>query len=111
MLANVTFGTGVPRRDLLLSPDHAVWCEGVLIPIRYLLNGRTIVQERVGEVIYFHLELAQHDVILAEGLACESYLDTGNRSAFVNGGGSVQIANRWDRGRNGRHRGAASIHR
>jgi hypothetical protein len=30
-------------------------------------------------------------VILAEGLACESYLDTGNRGAFANGGASVQM--------------------
>ncbi len=31
---------------------------------------------------YFHLELDRHDALLAEGLACESYLDTGNRAAF-----------------------------
>jgi hypothetical protein len=36
-------------------------------------------------VTYYHVELAAHDVILAEGLLCESYLDTGNRAAFVNG--------------------------
>lgn len=44
---------------------------------------------------YFHVELAAHDVILAEGLACESYLDTGNRGAFANGaqvgGGAVML--------------------
>ena len=31
---------------------------------------------------YYHVELSTHDVILAEGLATESYLDTGNRAAF-----------------------------
>jgi len=30
-------------------------------------------------VEYWHVELDSHDVILAEGLAAESYLDTGNR--------------------------------
>jgi hypothetical protein len=35
---------------------------------------------------YHHVELAAHDVILAEGLPCESYLDTGNRAAFAEGG-------------------------
>ena len=47
-------------------------------------KGSTIVQDPVDEVSYYHVELATHDVILAEGLPCESYLDTGNRDAFRN---------------------------
>ena len=78
---------GVPHRDLLLSPDHAVFVEGVLIPVRYLVNGRTVRREAVDAVTYHHVELAAHDVILAEGLACESYLDTGNRAIFENARG------------------------
>ena len=85
------FGVGVPSRDVLLSPDHAVFADGVLVPVRYLVNGRTIAQEWAREVTYFHVELPAHDVVLAEGLPCESYLDTGNRSAFANGGGAVQL--------------------
>ena len=42
-------------------------------------------------VTYYHVELPVHDVILAEGLACESYLDTGNRAAFANGGGAEML--------------------
>ncbi len=81
------FADGTPRRDLLLSPDHAVFLNGALIPVRLLLNGATIVQNRLtGGVRYFHVELDSHDVLLAEGLAAESYLDTGNRNAFDNGG-------------------------
>ena len=85
------FGASIPHRDLLLSPDHSVFIDGVLIPIRYLINGRTIVQEPVERVTYYHVELDQHDVILAEGLPCESYLDTGNRSAFANGGDEAML--------------------
>ena len=85
------FGPGQPARDLWLSPDHALHVDGVLIPVRYLLNGATIVQVPTETVSYWHVELACHDVILAEGLACESYLDTGNRGAFANGGGAVQL--------------------
>ncbi len=85
------FGPGRPARDLWLSPDHAVFTDGVLIPIRYLINGRTIRQERRAEVTYFHVELASHDVLLAEGLPCESYLDTGNRSAFANGCAALEL--------------------
>jgi serralysin len=83
------FGAGVPAADLVLSPDHAVFIDGVLIPIRYLLNGATVVQEAAQRVTYWHVELPAHDVLLAEGLACESYLDTGNRGAFANGGAAV----------------------
>jgi collagen type I/II/III/V/XI/XXIV/XXVII alpha len=42
------------------------------------------VQVAVDAVTYFHVELPRHDVLLAEGLAAESYLDTGNRSVFAN---------------------------
>ncbi len=42
-------------------------------------------------VTYWHVELDCHDAILAEGLAAESYLDTGNRAAFENGGAAVQL--------------------
>ncbi len=82
------FAPGVPHRDLLLSPDHAVFAEGVLIPVRYLVNGCTVRREAVDAVTYHHVELAAHDVILAEGLACESYLDTGNRAIFENASGA-----------------------
>jgi hypothetical protein len=85
------FGAKQPRRDLWLSPDHAVFTNGVLIPIRYLVNGATIVQEPADEVTYWHVELPQHDVLLAEGLPCESYLDTGNRGAFENGSGPTML--------------------
>ena len=73
---------GLPARDLLLSPDHAILLDGALIPVRYLLNGATIVQERWSVVTYFHVELERHAVILAEGLPAETYLDSGNRAAF-----------------------------
>jgi hypothetical protein len=37
------------------------------------------------------VELEHHDLLLAEGLACESFLDTGNRGAFANGGGATMM--------------------
>ncbi len=85
------FGRGRPRRDLWLSPDHAVFVGGVLIPVQYLVNGVTILRERVERIGYFHLELARHDILLAEGLPAESYLDTGARAAFANGGAAIQL--------------------
>jgi len=79
------FAPGRPARDVVLSPDHAVFVDAVLIPVRYLINGATVVQEPVAEITYHHVELPAHEVLLAEGLPVESYLDTGNRAAFENG--------------------------
>jgi hypothetical protein len=84
-VASGAFGPGQPCRDLFLSPDHAVAVDGVLIPVRLLVNGASIRRE-IGtrHVHYFHIELDRHDLLLADGLAAESYLDTGNRDLFEN---------------------------
>jgi hypothetical protein len=82
-------GPAMPSRDLVLSPDHALFLDGELVPVRYLINGGTIVQEDAHSVTYFHVELERHDILIAEGAPAESYLDTGNRTAFANGGSTV----------------------
>ena len=61
------FGDNVPHRDLYLSPDHAAFIDGTLVPVRYLVNGSTIAPVEVDEITYYHLELADHHVLLAEG--------------------------------------------
>ena len=90
-IAAHAFDLGRPRRDLFVSPDHSVFVDGILIPVRYLLNDATVRQVDFAMVTYWHVELDQHDVILAEGLPCESFLDTSNRAAFENGGTVSQI--------------------
>lgn len=85
------FGRGQPRRDLLLSPDHAVFFDGVLIPIRLLVNRHSIEQIAADRITYYHVELTRHAVLLADNLPVESFLDTGNRSAFANGGPGIQL--------------------
>src|SRR5262249_39303173 len=66
----------VPRRDLWVSPEHAMFLDGALIPAIALVNGSSIIQvEAVEEVTYFHLELESHDVIHAEGALAESFVD------------------------------------
>ena len=85
------FGPALPQRDLFLSPDHAVFTDGVLIPVCELINGASVVQERVHSVRYLHVELAVHDVVLAEGLPVESFLDLGNHRQFSESPGPVDL--------------------
>ena len=75
----------LPRRDLWISPNHAMYLDGVLIEAKDLVNGVSIVQaERVEQLEYFHIELETHDVIVAEGALAETYIDDDNRLMFHN---------------------------
>ena len=85
------FGPGLPHSELKLSPDHAVYVNEVLIPVRLLVNGTTIAQVKVDRVVYYHVELPRHDVVLAQGLPAESYLDVRDRSDYANGPGPVRL--------------------
>lgn len=85
------FAPHVPARDVWLSPDHSVFMRGVLVPIKYLVNGRSIVQQPVDRIGYWHIELAEHAVLLAERLPAESPLPGSDRSGFSNGGHPVAL--------------------
>jgi autotransporter passenger strand-loop-strand repeat protein len=86
------FGNNTPERDLRLSPHHAVYIDGALFEAVALINGITVIQEQTTRfVTYHHIELEQHDIMLAEGLPAESFLDTGNRDMFENTTGALQL--------------------
>ena len=75
----------LPRRDLMVSPAHAMFLHGVLISAEALVNGTSVVRKApTGPVEYFHVELDEHDVIFAEGSPSESYIEDGNREMFHN---------------------------
>jgi hypothetical protein len=68
-----------------------VYAEGVLMQIEKLVNGTTIRQVPCDQVDYWHVEVESHDILFAEGLPAESYLETGNRAAFIGGGESLEL--------------------
>jgi hypothetical protein len=75
----------VPHRDLRITKAHALFLDGVLIPVEFLVNHRSIRwDDHAQEVLLYHVELESHDVLLANGAPAESYRDDGNRWLFQN---------------------------
>jgi hypothetical protein len=76
----------VPSRDLLISPDHAILVDDVLVQAGALINGSSIVRE--GNVpatfTYYHVETEDHSLILAHDVPSETFIDNVNRLAFDN---------------------------
>jgi hypothetical protein len=85
------FGPGLPHTDVWLSPDHAIYFDDVLIPIKHLINGTTIAQVRVDSITYHHIELVEHNVLVAEGLPAESFLDMRDGSKYAHRPGPVRL--------------------
>jgi hypothetical protein len=82
-IAPSALGLGVPDEDLYVTKSHAVLIEGVLVPAESLVNGTTITlcdARQFDELEYFHVKLASHDVIYAEGAPCETLRSVDERA-------------------------------
>jgi hypothetical protein len=67
----------VPHTDLYVTPRHALFIDGVLIPAGSLVNGTTIAlyaADEFDELEFLHIKLETHDVIYAEGAPSETLL-------------------------------------
>lgn len=87
-IAPGALGEGLPARALRVTADHALLLDGVLAHAGALVNGTTIRRMTPAELgerfTVFHIETAAHEVILAEGVPTETFLDTASRRRFDN---------------------------
>jgi hypothetical protein len=93
-------GDNVPVQDLFVTNAHAMFLDGVLVPVGSLVNGKTIsFDERTGvdALEYFHVAFDRHDVIDAEGAFCESHRDAAMQACapeLAFNGGRSQLSSR-----------------
>lgn len=80
-------GNGLPRRDLFVSPDHGIEIDGYLVNAAAMVNGTTITQVKTmpREFTYYHVETDAHELIIAEGVAAETFVDYEAVEGFDNG--------------------------
>ncbi|MCB4766990.1 Hint domain-containing protein [Ancylobacter sp. Lp-2] len=79
-------GDNLPVRDLYVSTDHALLVDGALVQAGALVNGASVVRhtEMPQTFTYFHVELDDHSLVLAEGVAAETFVDNVTRRRFDN---------------------------
>lgn len=78
------FGPGLPAHDLWVSPQHRFCLGGArlqtdfaldqaLVPALSLVDGHAVQRPRAGAPLaYYHLLFDRHELVLADGLVCES---------------------------------------
>lgn len=74
-IARSALGPNTPHRDLFVSSGHALFIDGVLVLAGNLVNGHTITAydaNEFDELEFYHIKLESHDVVYAEGAACET---------------------------------------
>jgi Hint domain len=77
-IARSALGPDMPHADLYVTKEHALLIDGVLVTAGSLINGTTIVLYDASyhnELEFFHIKLARHNVIYAEGTPCETVLN------------------------------------
>ncbi|WP_282157193.1 Hint domain-containing protein [Shimia thalassica] len=106
------FGVGVPAADLWLSPQHRVMFSGweaelyfqnpeVFLPAVSLSAGREGTGSDIANgVTYFHMMFAQHEVIFANDLPCESLFPGDSALASLTQSARDSLAARFDQHKN-----------
>ena len=77
-------GTFDNTRDLIVSPQHRMLCDGwkaqlifgedeVFAATKHLINDSTIVRDTVDEVTYIHIMFDEHEVVFSENAPSENF--------------------------------------
>jgi hypothetical protein len=71
-------GDNTPSRDLLVSPDHALLVDGLLVQAAALVDGIAVRHEPAPaeRFTWYHIELEDHALVLAEGTPAETSTST-----------------------------------
>lgn len=82
------FGDGLPHQDLYVSNAHAFLLDDHLVVASALVNGETITavpfSEMPAEFTYWHIEVEEHELIVANGVAAETLAGAPERKDFDN---------------------------
>ena len=65
-------GPNLPRRDLCVAPDQAIFLDAAPVSARMLLNGQTIRQDGEPDVDIFHIDVGVAEILLVEGVPLAS---------------------------------------
>ena len=89
-------GPGLPAAPLTVTGDHALLFGDLLINAGALVNGTSIrlvpLAEMPTKFTWWHLELEEHEAVMANGVAAESFVDYNGRSGFDNYGEYLDLA-------------------
>jgi len=81
-------GESAPHTDLYVSGDHGLIIDGLVINAGALVNNSTIRYVPMADLppvfTYYHVETEDHDVILANGVPAETFIDYAGRTRFNN---------------------------
>lgn len=79
---------GVPHTDLVVTGDHGMIIDELVVNASALVNGTKIdwvpLADLPDEVTYYHVETEAHDEILANGAPAETFVDYLDRQNFDN---------------------------
>ena len=78
-------GENYPCDDLYISPGHRIIKKNKMILAKDIVNKTRIYQDHNrSSVEYYHLELDEHSVIIANNILSETYLEFNTRNIFEN---------------------------
>jgi Hint domain len=81
-----SLGPNLPNQDLRISPCHALFLGDVLVQGNALVNRHSITRETrlPARFTYYHIELGTHELLIANGIPAESFVDNVSRMTFDN---------------------------